>query len=165
MYTQNLFHVLLNDILINTKHWQGKLHKITHLLIFLKLFYYIFVTDILIGISCIGWDINLHQWIYVSKKCILVQYRTWRWQHVDLNTWLPILSCLTLNIDLHSSYVYVRQLDQYSENNVVHFLFNLLRIKDLYMFRDTSSTPFLVQPTDITRTQHTKCRLCRTSWR
>jgi hypothetical protein len=25
-------------------------------------------------------------------------------------------------------------------------------------------TPVLVQPTDMTRTQYTKCRLCRTSW-
>jgi hypothetical protein len=28
---------------------------------------------------------------------------------------------------------------------------------------DTSTTPILVQPTDITRTQYTKCRLCITS--
>jgi hypothetical protein len=29
---------------------------------------------------------------------------------------------------------------------------------------DTSSTPVLVQPTNITRTQYTKCRLCSASW-
>jgi hypothetical protein len=58
---------------------------------------------------------------------------------------------------------------QYSETNVMHFLFSLLRIKDLYMFRallahpqealqqDWTSTPILVQPADITRTQYTKC--------
>jgi hypothetical protein len=78
---------------------------------------------------------------------------------------------------------------QYSETNVMHFLFSLLRIKGLYMFRAllahlqealhkrhlvycvrvvsvgctrigvelvSSSTPILVQPTDITRTQYTK---------
>jgi hypothetical protein len=73
----------------------------------------------------------------------------------------------------------------------MHFLFILLRIKDLYMFRallahpqevlhkrrlvycvrvvswlhqdwspTSSSTPFLEQPTDITRTHYTNCRLC-----
>jgi hypothetical protein len=72
---------------------------------------------------------------------------------------------------------------QYSETNVMHFLFNLLRIKGLYMFRAlfahtqealhkrhlvhcvrvmsvdcTSSTPILVQPTDVTCTQYTMCR-------
>jgi hypothetical protein len=73
---------------------------------------------------------------------------------------------------------------QYIETNVMHFSFSLLRIKGLYMFREllailqevlhkrnlvycvcvmsvgcTSSTPILVQPTDITRRQYTKCRL------
>jgi hypothetical protein len=80
---------------------------------------------------------------------------------------------------------------QYSETNVMHFLFNLLRIKGLYMFPALlahpqeglhkrhlvycvrvsqlaapeleCSTPNLVQPTDLTRTQYTKCRLCRAS--
>jgi hypothetical protein len=58
----------------------------------------------------------------------------------------------------------------------MHFLFNLLRIKDLYMFRvllahlqelaatriavELRYSPNLVQPTDITHTQYTKCRLC-----
>jgi hypothetical protein len=45
---------------------------------------------------------------------------------------------------------------QYSETNVMHYLFNLLRIKGLYMF--LGSIPTLEQPTDITRTQYTKCR-------
>jgi hypothetical protein len=49
-------------------------------------------------------------------------------------------------------------LDQYRETNVMHFLFSLLRIKDL------SSTPILVQPNDITRTPYTKCSLCIASW-
>jgi hypothetical protein len=78
---------------------------------------------------------------------------------------------------------------QYSETNVMHFLFSLLRIKGCYMFRAllahpqealkkqhfvycvrvmsigcTSSTPILVQPTDITRTHYTKCRLCSIFW-
>jgi hypothetical protein len=60
-------------------------------------------------------------------------------------------------------------------------LFSLLRIKCLYKFRALlthlqdakhkrhlvrwSGTPILVQPTDITRTPYTKCRLCRASWR
>jgi hypothetical protein len=108
---------------------------------------------------------------------------------------------------------------QYRETNVMHFLFNLLRIKGLYMFRallahpqdsqhkrylvycvsvmsvgctrfkvpldmtmsvgctihlmwlrsvsctrvKVSSTLTLVQPTDITRTQYTKCSLCSAS--
>jgi hypothetical protein len=126
---------------------------------------------------------------------------------------------------LRDDYVYILtrlQMDQYSETNVMHFLFNLLRIKGLYMFpvllthpqealhqlnpvycvcvmsavctrirvplnvssitcsssgsaqtvlgilrayyvswlhQDWSGTPMLVQPTDITRTQYTKCSL------
>jgi hypothetical protein len=73
---------------------------------------------------------------------------------------------------------------QYSETNVMQFLFNLLRINGLYMFRALLAHPQeglhkrhmvyclrvmsvgctrigveLVQPTDITRTQYTKCRL------
>jgi hypothetical protein len=55
--------------------------------------------------------------------------------------------------------------------NVMHFLFNLLRIKGLYMFRTLPAQPQealqsgawyitrMVQPTDITRTQYTKRRL------
>jgi hypothetical protein len=78
---------------------------------------------------------------------------------------------------------------QYSETNVMHFLFSLLRIKGLCMFRALlahpqealhkrrlvycvrvmsvgcyqgwSKTP---QPTDMTRTQYTKRRLCSASW-
>jgi hypothetical protein len=48
---------------------------------------------------------------------------------------------------------------QYSETNFMHFLFNLLRIKGLYMFRE-----LLVHPqealkwNDITRMQYPKCR-------
>jgi hypothetical protein len=48
---------------------------------------------------------------------------------------------------------------QYNETNVMQFLFSLLRIN-----ASTCGTPILVQPTDITRTQYTKCRLCITSW-
>jgi hypothetical protein len=71
----------------------------------------------------------------------------------------------------------------------MHFLFSLLLIKDLYMFQALLAQPQealhkrhlvcfvrvmslgctrieveLVQPTDITRTQYTKCRLCSNSW-
>jgi hypothetical protein len=75
---------------------------------------------------------------------------------------------------------------QYSETNMMHFLFNLLRIKGFYMFRallahpqgalhkrhlvycvrvmSVGSTPILVQPIDIIRTQYIKCLLCSTSW-
>jgi hypothetical protein len=79
---------------------------------------------------------------------------------------------------------------QYSETNTMHFLFNLLTIKGLYMFRALlahrqeaphkrhlvycvlcqldapgwSVTPNVVHSTDITRTQYTKRRLCSTSW-
>jgi hypothetical protein len=42
-------------------------------------------------------------------------------------------------------------LRQYSKSNAMHFLFNFILI--------------LVQPTDITRTQYTKCRLRSASWR
>jgi hypothetical protein len=67
------------------------------------------------------------------------------------------------------------------KTNVINFLFNLLRIKDFYMFRALLAHPQealhkrhlvycvrvmsvgcirigVVQPTDITRTQYTKCR-------
>jgi hypothetical protein len=75
------------------------------------------------------------------------------------------------------------------ETNVNTFFFSLLRIKGLYMFRAllahpqeaqhkqhlvycvrvmsvgcNSFTPILVQPTDITHTQYTKCRLYIASW-
>jgi hypothetical protein len=78
---------------------------------------------------------------------------------------------------------------QCSETNVMQFLFSLLRIMCLYMFRAllahpqealqkrhlvycvrvmsvgcTSSTSILVQPIDTIRTQYTKCRLCSASW-
>jgi hypothetical protein len=79
---------------------------------------------------------------------------------------------------------------QYSETNVMNFLFSLLRIKGLYMFRALLAHPqealnkrHLVycvrvmsvgcyqdwsvaafQPTGITRTQYTKCRLFSVSW-
>jgi hypothetical protein len=49
---------------------------------------------------------------------------------------------------------------QYSKTNVIHFIFNLLRIKDLSS-GDTGSTPILVRSIDITRTQYTKF-LCAT---
>jgi hypothetical protein len=81
-------------------------------------------------------------------------------------------------------------LSRYGETNVMHFLLNLLRIKGLHMFRALLARPYeslhkhhlvycvrvmsvgctrigvavvLVQPTDITRTQYTKCRLCSAS--
>jgi hypothetical protein len=79
---------------------------------------------------------------------------------------------------------------QYSETNVMHFLLNLSSSKSLYMFRVllahlqealhklhlvycvrvksvgcASFTPILVQPTDITHMQYTKCLLCSASWR
>jgi hypothetical protein len=80
---------------------------------------------------------------------------------------------------------------QHNETNVMHFSFSLLRIKGLYMFRALLADPqevlhkrYLVyfvrimsvgcatiavtatvpQPTDIIRTQYTKCRLCSASW-
>jgi hypothetical protein len=111
----------------------------------------------------------------------------------------------TLVASLHQTL----QKSQYSTTNVMHFLFSLLRIKGLYMFRalltdlqevrnkwhlvycmrvmsvgctrfgvpsggaaqmtlgilhqDWSSTPILVQPSDITRMQYTKCSLCSVS--
>jgi hypothetical protein len=48
---------------------------------------------------------------------------------------------------------------QYNENKVMHFLFNLLRIKSL-----CSATATVTQPTDIIPTQYTKCRLFSASW-
>jgi hypothetical protein len=45
---------------------------------------------------------------------------------------------------------------QYSETNVMHFLFNLLGIEGLYMFR-----ALLAHPQEVLN-KHTKCRLCST---
>jgi hypothetical protein len=72
---------------------------------------------------------------------------------------------------------------QYNETNVMHFSFNLLRIKGLYMFRALPTHPqevvderhlvycVLVMSVDcyqgwsgITLTQYTKCPLFSTSW-
>jgi hypothetical protein len=73
---------------------------------------------------------------------------------------------------------------QYSETNVMHFVFSLLRINGLYMFQALLAHPQValdkrhleycvrvmsvgctrLKPTDITRTQYTKCRLCSASW-
>jgi hypothetical protein len=78
---------------------------------------------------------------------------------------------------------------QYSETNVMQFLFKLLRIKCLHVSSITCSSSggatqaalgilracyvswlhqdsvsILVQPTDITSTQYNKCRLWNTSW-
>jgi hypothetical protein len=72
------------------------------------------------------------------------------------------------------------KLDQCSETNVMHFLFNLLRTKGLYMFCALLAHPqealhkrdlvycmhvmlHLVQLTDITCMQYTKCHLCSAS--
>jgi hypothetical protein len=60
---------------------------------------------------------------------------------------------------------------QYNET-VMHFLFSLLRIKGLFMFRALPAHPqealhmrYLVYCMRvITRTQCTKCRLCIASW-
>jgi hypothetical protein len=77
---------------------------------------------------------------------------------------------------------------QYSETNVMQYFFNLLRTKGIYMYRAllahphealhkrhlvrclrvmsvgcTGSTSILVQPTDITHTQYSKCRMCSAS--
>jgi hypothetical protein len=67
----------------------------------------------------------------------------------------------------------IKCLCQYSETNVMHFLFNLLRIKGLYMFRAILAHPqemlhkrnlvYCVRvmsvgcSIDITRIQYTKC--------
>jgi hypothetical protein len=67
---------------------------------------------------------------------------------------------------------------QYNETNMMHFLFSLLRIKGLYIFRALLahlqealhkrhliySTPVLVKLNDITRTQYTNFRFCSASW-
>jgi hypothetical protein len=61
---------------------------------------------------------------------------------------------------------------QYSETNVIHFLFDLLLIKGLYMFRALLAHPqevlhkqHFVYCVPVTiRTQYTKCRLWSASW-
>jgi hypothetical protein len=109
--------------------------------------------------------------------------------------YFPIITILPI-LHTHAAFIYRRRhlisaVHQYSETNVMRFLFNLLRIKGLYMFRallahpqevqaalgtsilhacyvcglhqNWSSTSMLQQPTDTPRTQHTTCRLCNAS--
>jgi hypothetical protein len=102
----------------------------------------------------------------------------WRLEIFVMSAWPS--DCNNLNI------CKIILLHQYNETNVVHFSFNLLRIKSLYVFRallahlqealhkchlvycvrmcDCSFTGIVAQPTDIIRKQDTKCRLCSTSW-
>jgi hypothetical protein len=76
-----------------------------------------------------------------------------------------------LNLVVHKV---TARLCQYIETNVMHFSLSLLRIKGLYMFRTLLAHPqevlhkrhlvycvtaIAAQPTDIIRTQYTKCRL------
>jgi hypothetical protein len=72
----------------------------------------------------------------------------------EIESW----SCITTDFALvHSAFNIKLVVHQYSETNVMHFLFSLLRIKSLYMFpvpaccvsglyQDWSSTPILVKP-------------------
>jgi hypothetical protein len=95
------------------------------------------------------------------------------------------MSCKAQDSELQREDLKPLLIYQYNETNVMHFLFNLLRIKGLYMFRALLAQPqevlhkrhfvycvrvmsvgctrikveLLVQPTVITRTQYTNCRL------
>jgi hypothetical protein len=104
-------------------------------------------------------------------------YFTSEFRHADIQFLKQTLRCLMFCWPCIIVY-------QYNETNVMNFSFNLLRIKGLYMFRALLARPqealhkrhlvycvcvmsvgyTLVQPTDITRTQYTKCRLWRASW-
>jgi hypothetical protein len=60
---------------------------------------------------------------------------------------------------------------QHSETNVMNFLFNLLRIKNIYMFRALLTHPQeaihtwrLVYCLSVILVGRTKCRLCSTFW-
>jgi hypothetical protein len=101
------------------------------------------------------------------------------WIKALVNRWMPKLVgfkiCIWFNVhDIAHGCTFCWPfiiVYQYSETNVMHFLFNFLRSKGLYMFRALvahpqeamheqhlvywSSTPILVQPTEITRTQYT----------
>jgi hypothetical protein len=81
----------------------------------------------------------------------------------------------TVHINVRKFSLKMALVYQYNETNVMHFSFNLLRIKSLYMFRALLAHPQKVQhkrhlvycvraqPTDITRTHYNKCRLCSAS--
>jgi hypothetical protein len=99
--------------------------------------------------------------------------------------WLP-RSCVTGCLNLMFCWLcIIVRVYQYSETNVRHFLFSLLRIKGLYMFRALLAHPqkalrkrhlvycVRVMSVGCTRiedpfqswcSQYTKCRLCCTSW-
>jgi hypothetical protein len=56
-------------------------------------------------------------------------------------------------------------INQYSETNMMHFLFNLLGIKGLYMFWTLLAHPQeMLHKRHITGTQYTKCNLWSASW-
>jgi hypothetical protein len=48
---------------------------------------------------------------------------------------------------------------QYNETNVMHFLFNLLRSKDLYMFR-----ALVAHPQEVLHKRHVVYCVCYVSW-
>jgi hypothetical protein len=90
---------------------------------------------------------------------------------------LKLLSCGRWSVNVMSIVLYVLLISSrsllmlvcyhYSETNMMHFLFNFLRIKGLHMFGHYLLILILcacyvswLQPTDITCTQYTKCHLC-----
>jgi hypothetical protein len=134
------------------------------------------------GLSCVNW-------IYIKFFCLKFvdvgtklfytalllckqknpynkeQCKVWRGTYEAYMCW-SVTSC-SVNI---TSVWKEQTVSTHSKTNVMHFLFSLLRIRGLYMFRafrpwlewNSSSTP--TQPTDIIRTQYTKCRLFNASW-
>jgi hypothetical protein len=105
---------------------------------------------------------------------------------ISLRLVVNVLHVIYININ-KCWYLILYLTYQYSETNVMHSLFSLLRIKGLYMFRALLAHPqnalhkrhlvYCVRvmsvgctrigvelPTDITRTQYTKCCLYSASW-
>jgi hypothetical protein len=114
----------------------------------------------------------------IHKKCYLRIYTLNSVYLIPKKMWMALQTLL-----------FFAKICQYSETSMIHILFSLLRIKDLYMFwallahfqevlhkwhlvycmlvmsvSCNRSTSILVQPSDITRMQCTKCRLFRASW-
>jgi hypothetical protein len=118
-------------------------------------------------IPCVLWDIKIHCRFQKSPPMDPM---------LNVMNHIQILIIYCTDIDFNLMFCWPCIIVyQYNETNVMHFSLNLLRIKGLYMFRalvalpqealhGCSETATVPQPTDIIRTQYTKCWWWSASW-
>jgi hypothetical protein len=141
--------------------------------------------------TILRWDTTEAQDTVTRPGWSIATIQYWCWRGTDWTfPCLQYLNGVHLDVCYHDMKTH-----QYSETKVMHFLFGLLRIRGLYMFRallahpqealkynswynacvlcqlagpglkwNWSSISILMQATDITRTQYTKCCMCNASW-